>query len=413
MLRTSALSLAFLLTACQGASMTPAATNAGVTPNQRSYWPVARSRYRVLHSFAGGSDGAQPFFAGLIAAHRTLYGTTEYGGASSYGTVFRVSRDGRERVLYSFAGGSDGAEPHAGLIDVNGMLYGTTTSGGRFESGCFSGDRCGTIFQISRTGAEMVLHRFSGGAHGYSPLTGLINVEGMLYGTTGYGGSSNHGTVFRISTTGAGFKTLYSFAGGSDGALPGGDLIDVNGMLYGTTIEGGGSGCASGNGCGTVFRISTTGTERVLHSFDGPRGEYPQAGVIDLNGMLYGTTTGGDATGCSGSIGCGTVFRLSPSGGRFKVLHKFSGGSDGGEPNAALIDVNGVLYGTTYLGGSANSGIAFSITTTGTQNVLHNFGVGTDGVNPTARLLDFRSRLYGTTILGGTSSLGTVFALNP
>lgn len=412
MQRMSALSLAFLLTACQGGSMTPAATSSGVTPNQRSYWQAAHSRYRVLHSFAGGSDGAQPFFAGLISARRALYGTTEYGGTSSFGTVFRVSRDGRERVLYSFAGGRDGAEPHAGLIDVNGMLYGTTSSGGRFESGCFSGDSCGTIFQISRTGAETVLHRFSGGAHGYAPLTGLTDVQGVLYGTTAYGGSSNHGTVFRISTTGADFRTLYSFAGGSDGALPEGDLIDLNGTLYGTTAEGGGSGCASGNGCGTVFRINTTGTERVLHSFDGASGEYPDAGVIDVNGMLYGTTGGGDAAGCLGS-GCGTVFRVNTSGARFKVLYKFSGGADGGVPNAALIAVNGVLYGTTYVGGSADSGIAFSVTTTGTQNVLHTFGGAGDGVNPTARLLDVHGKLYGTTVLGGSSSLGTIFALNP
>jgi uncharacterized repeat protein (TIGR03803 family) len=211
---------------------------------------VSRSRYS-----GAGSDGAFPE-AGLIDVAGTLYGTTYQGGTSGAGTVFKVSTSGKESVLYSFKG-ADGADPYAGLIAVNGTLYGTTQQGG--SAGCESGYGCGTVFELSTSGKERVLHRFKGGTDGADPYAGLIALNGTFYGTTWHGGDSSAcsyssasgcGTVFEVNTSGN-ERVLYRFKGGKDGASPQAGLLAVKGVLYGTTGRGG-SGCE----CGTVFRIS-------------------------------------------------------------------------------------------------------------------------------------------------------------
>jgi uncharacterized repeat protein (TIGR03803 family) len=254
----------------------------------------------VLYGFAGGSgDGAAPF-AGLINVSGKLYGTTSAGGANGEGTVFKITRSGRETVLHSFGKGTDGQEPLAGLLDVKGTLYGTTEGGGTY------GD--GTAFSISTGGTEKVLHSFGNGTDGIEPYAGLIDVKGTLYGTTLFGGagcSYCRGTVFKITTSGN-ETVFYTFKGYGDGADPEAGVISVNGALYGTTFEGG------ANNDGTVVKIAPSGAETVLHSFAGGSGDglFPYAGLINVNGVLYGTTAGGGA-GC-GSYGCGTVFSLSP-----------------------------------------------------------------------------------------------------
>jgi len=268
----------------------------------------------VIHRFTGGSDGAHPW-AALIYVNGTLYGTTEAGGSgcpvtrsSGYtkgcGTVFSISSSGKERVLYRFAGKPDGAHPGAALLDVNGMLYGTTSTGGAYGEGC--------VFTIGTSGNEKVLYSFSGEPDGDYPIAPLINVKGTLYGTTHGGGASGDGTVFSISTAGA-ETVLYSFAGGSaDGAGPAVPLLDVNGTLYGTTDNGGGDGCSLNNGCGTVYSVSTSGAEQVLHLFTGGSdGAVPHAALVNVDGMLYGTTAEGGKLGCHRE-GCGTVFAITP-----------------------------------------------------------------------------------------------------
>jgi uncharacterized repeat protein (TIGR03803 family) len=274
----------------------------------------------VLHSFGGSSgDGYQPY-AGLINVKGTLYGTTTSGGAycpssGGYhcGTVFAITTSGKETVLYSFKGGSgDGANPFGGLLDVNGTLYGTTQDGGAY-CGSYG---CGTVFSITTSGKEKVLYSFKGGEY---PTASLINVNGALYGTTPTGGTSDNGTVFKITTSGK-ETALYSFKGGSgDGANPSDGLLDVNGTLYGTTVNGGSRSCtvSSSYGCGTVFSITMSGTETVIYSFKSTHGDgrYPFAGLIDVNGTLYGTTRDGGLSNCYGTSdfpGCGTVFSLSP-----------------------------------------------------------------------------------------------------
>ncbi len=377
--------------------------------------------YESLYSFRGATDGANPH-AGLTIVNGTLYGTTEHGGndpsgncgAEGCGSVFALNLpSGQERVLYSFQGQgngySDGSGPAAGLIDVKGTLYGTTQ---------FGGGGVGTVFSFKlSSGYESVLYSFEGGTDGELPLAGLITRNSMLYGTTSEGGcisgycGSIYGTVFEVSTTYGTESVVHSFGSGSDGRFPIAGLIDVKGTLYGTTLGGGGSGCRHGDGCGTVFEVSTSGTERVLYSFKGGTdGSGPATGLIDVNGMLYGTTASG------GAKGNGTVFEVSSSGSE-KVLYSFKGRKDGSEPEAGLIDVKGTLYGTTALGGANSEGTVFKITTTGVENVLHSFKGGTDGAWPDAGLVAAKGALYGTTVSGGgygpSGGNGTIFRISP
>ena len=208
---------------------------------------------KVLHSFGGESDGVEPGSA-LLDVNGTLYGTTADGGANGNGCVYSISTSGAEKVLYSFAGKGDGQYPIAPLIELNGTLYGTTLFGGA------SGD--GTVFSITTSGKEKLLYSFAGGSDGDGPGGPVLNVHGTLYGLTDWGGISSCsasgysgcGTIYSVTTDGT-EKVLYGFTGGKDGAMPQDGLVNVNGTLYGTTIYGGSSGC-QGLGCGTVFSLT-------------------------------------------------------------------------------------------------------------------------------------------------------------
>jgi uncharacterized repeat protein (TIGR03803 family) len=246
----------------------------------------------VVFSF-DGTDGSRPY-ASVIDVNGTLYGTTEDGGKYGYGTVFSVSTTGTERVLHSFKGDKDGAYPVASLTDVKGTLYGTTSTNGINDDG--------TVFSVSAAGKERVLYAFKGSSRsdGAGPYSGLIDVKGTLYGTTIGGGKEDAGTVFSVSTTGV-EHVLHSFGVGEDGDGPYANLIDVKGTLYGTTKSGG------TKGMGTGFSVSTTGVEHVLHDFAGGKdGANPTTSLVNVKGTLYGTTVYG------GSKGDGTVFALNP-----------------------------------------------------------------------------------------------------
>jgi uncharacterized repeat protein (TIGR03803 family) len=253
-----------------------------------------------------------------------------------------------ETVLYSFQGGSDGANPFAGLIaDESGNLYGTTIN---------STEGYGNVFRLSPRGTVTVLHSFTGfPSDGAVPLADLIaDSSGNLYGTTYIGGGSGYGVVFKVSADGTSYTVLHSFEAGTPVS---GLIADSSGNLYGTRF---GSGEAICFACGTVFKLSPDGTETQLHIFcttDCSDGQFPYGGVIaDRAGNLYGTTYSGGVSGCLRSEGCGVVFKLSP-GGVFTVLHFFTGfPGDGGNPQAGLIaDRSGNLYGTTYHGGGPSS----------------------------------------------------------
>ncbi|MGC1986425.1 MAG: choice-of-anchor tandem repeat GloVer-containing protein [Candidatus Cybelea sp.] len=395
------------------------ATSAKASRTDRvAYRFPTTSSYRVLHRFGRHANashdrgGANPK-SGLINVGGTLYGTTEAGGYEDNGVVYSISTTGVKKVLYRFlSGGSDGSDPIGDLINVNGTMYGTTSGGGSCGPG--------TVYSISATGTEKVLHSFCGSAYGNNPTSGLINVNGTLYGTEG---QDNSGDVYSISTSGT-YKVLYVFQGSGNGFGPYAPLLNVNGTLYGTTLYGG-SYCPSNFGCGTVYSVTTSGKEKVLYSFKGAPndGWFPFAGLINVNGTLYGTTFFGGSPGCENNDGCGIVYSVTTSGAE-KVLYRFTGGSDGGNPYSTLLEVNGTLSGTTSRGGTYGLGTVFSMSTSGSEQVLHSFN-GSDGAHPDAdSLIDVNGTLYGTTHVGGfkrgctrdgngTVGCGTVFALTP
>lgn len=352
--------------------------------------------YTVLHSFAGSpTDGALPFDSGSLVWRGNLYGTAFLGGASNNGVVFKLGPTGKETVLHSFAGSpTDGAFPVAGLIrDKTGNFYGTTRFGGASDFG--------TVFKLDSTGKETVLYSFTGGADGGDLQAGVVrDSAGNLYGTTIEGGTFGVGVVFKLDPTGN-ETVLYNFTGSADGALPYARLVrDEAGNLYGTAISGG----TTGNG--VVFKVDPSGTETVLYSFTGGTdGALPEAGLIrDIKGNLYGATA-------YGGLGCGVVFKLDSTGNE-TVLYTFTCGADGAQPRAGLLrDKAGNLYGTTESGGNSNSGVVFKLDITGEETVLHTF-TGPDGLQVDAGLVrDPKGNLYGTTVGGGASGDGVVFKL--
>jgi uncharacterized repeat protein (TIGR03803 family) len=350
-----------------GGGNSDAGTAFEMSPNGSGGWTE-----KLLYSFGEGLDGFNPEASLIFDARGNLYGTTPSGSMNGGGMAFELSPNGSggwtETVLHSFSGGTDGSAPFGALIfDGAGNLYGTTTSQGI--------NFYGTAFKLSPNGSggwtETVLHSFGAGTDGSGPTGGLIfDGAGNLYGTTYSGGTSNVGTVFELSPNGSGGWTetvLYSFNNnGSDGNYPYAGLVfDSAGNLYGTTYYGGTSNQ------GSIFKLSPNGnggwTETVLHSFDfnnGTDGAYPYAGLtFDAAGNLYGTTANG------GTCDYGTAFEFSPNGGggwTETVLHSFcNGGGDGYRPFAGLIiDHAGNLYGTAAVGGvgTAAFGTAFEIT---------------------------------------------------
>jgi uncharacterized repeat protein (TIGR03803 family) len=309
-------------------------------------------------------------------------------------------------VLHSFTGSPDGAYPYAGPVeDAAGNLYGTTPWGGA--------SYFGVVFEVDTSGTETVLYNFDGATAGANPEAGLVRDEaGNLYGTTALGGAFTYGVVFKLDTSGK-EKVLHSFSADfTDGQNPYGDglIRDKNGNLYGTTYYGG------RQQVGTVFKVDTSRKEKVLHVFAGgvSDGAYPYAGVIlDAKGNLYGDAEEG------GTSDSGVVYKLSKSG-KLTVLHSFTGGTnDGSYPQGNLaMDNDGNLYGATYNGGADNAGTVFELSPNGNggwnETVLHVFAGGaSDGAYPYAGvILDANGNLYGTTEEGGASNLGTVYELS-
>jgi uncharacterized repeat protein (TIGR03803 family) len=392
-----------LFTGC-GGSQLPFSPSPQGSAGQQS---LVRQAYKVLHPFGrSAEDGTHPE-ADLIVVKGTLYGTTVTGGSDGgYGTVFSITTGGGEAVLHSFGAAKDGVNPSARLLNVNGTLYGTTAQGGK-NSG-------GTVFSMTLDGTEKVLHSFDYNYSfpqkgGSIPEAGLTNVNGTLYGTTVTGGANDCGgddfcgTVFSITTSGK-FKVLHSFGKESDdGAFPQAPLLNVDGTLYGTTTLGGEFGA------GAIFSITTAGEEHTVYSFgtNANDGSNPMSGLIDVQGRLYGTTMQG------GSGDDGTVFAVTTDG--VEAMSFSFNGIDGSQPVAGLKNVKGVLYGTTSMGGVSNVGTVFRITKSGNETILHSFAKGS-GQQPRAGLAAIGGTLYGTTFGTTDSrpkTYGNVFSLSP
>lgn len=397
-----------------------------LTVSLASYLPMtAWAQHERAYSFTGPT-GANP--EGGLAADTVgnLFGTTFNGGDDNSGAVFEISPPPQaggkwsKVLLYSFTGGQDGWNPVGDLVlDQMNNLYGVTFGNAPVN--------CGVVFQLSpplqRGGSwkQTVLHTFGGPGDGCETLAGLLlDQAGNLYGTTFNGGSDGDGTVFQLTPlSGGGWveNVLYSFSDGVDGGHPMSNLvIDGAGNLYGTTAGGG-----LYNNKGTIFELSPPSspggvwTETVLHSFHRVDGANPWAGVVfGPSGALFGTAFVG------GTANLGTAFRLSlpamPGGAwRLTVLHDFAG-TDGSKPIAGLTVGNngGALYGTTSAGGANGEGTVFQITNSdgsSTESVLYSFTGGSDGAQPYGGVQFQNSALYGTTNLGGTQNLGTIFRL--
>jgi uncharacterized repeat protein (TIGR03803 family) len=362
--------------------------------------------YSVLHTFKGTPDGAHPYPSLIRDTAGNFYGTTELGGAFDQGAVFKMNASGAVKVLYSFSGTGDGAQPRASLLrGPDGSLYGTTSSGG---TGSCSGG-CGVIFKIDRSGHESVLYSLHGGLEGGVVQHALVaDSAGNLYGITEDGGDYAVGTVFKFDPAGN-FTTLFAFSG-LNGSGPNDVIRDAAGNFYGTTVTGGdGAGCLGG--CGVIYKLDLAGNESLLYTFQGGTdGAYPTARLLrDGAGNLYSTTPDG------GAHGYGTVFKLDASN-NLTVLYSFSGTPDGGNPLAGVIrDRQGNLYGTAWSGGTGpcqgGCGAVFKISSSGSEFLLHNFlGSPNDGSSPEGGLVtDPTGFLYGVTYYGASQADGTVF----
>jgi len=390
-------------------------------------------KFKVLHTFQG-KDGALPYNHLTLDAAGNIYGTTSVGGMGKgvcnafggCGTAFKLDKNGGQVWLHSFTG-KNGMQPLAGLTPGDaGTLYGTTYLGG--DTGCYQYG-CGTVFKLDRTGKEKMLYEFTGAADGRFPEPLLTrDAEGNLYGTT-YVGTGN---IFKIDSAGK-LTVLYQFTGGSDGCFPApGVILDAAGNLYGVAIQGGSAFCNSGYG--TAFMLDKKGNLRVLHTFGGSDGAYPNSlPLLDPAGNLYGTTNAGGNSGCGN--GCGTVYELSPqSDGTWteNVLYDFcslEGCADGWEPDGPLVrDRSGDIFGTTDSGGNSNEcggdgcGVVFKLEAGGKEQVLHTFTGGKDGARPPCGVtIDTAGNLYGVTQDGGNPSCplneeqgcGVVFKITP
>lgn len=403
----------------------------------------------VLYSFTGGDDGGAPEAGLTLGLDGSFYGTTFSGGASSYGTVFKITTNGALTSLYSFQEGTDAVNPSFPLVqNSNGLLYGVTREGGT--------NNIGAIYVVNTNGVESVLHSFTNEASGIQPVGRLaLGTNGNYYGMTETGGSGGRGTIFEIATNGV-FTLLYSFGFSSPGVFPDAGLtLGPNGTFYGTLSRGGlGKG-----GNGAIFTVTGGGSVNSLYSFtSGNNGALPNNTLLlASNGTFYGTTYNGGpddngsifsitatgnftplaqfydtgdgsspsglinggngnfygATSSGGMDGNGTVYRISTTG-AFQVIYAFTNGDDGANPDAALVrGADGNLYGTTVVGGDNAAGTIFQITTNGVLTNLYTFQ-GNDGANPEGALIQGNDGyFYGTTSGGGDESEGTVFRIKP
>jgi uncharacterized repeat protein (TIGR03803 family) len=366
-----------------------------------------------VHGNDGSSLYSSLAFDPVGNAYGTSVGGGAFNNGTVYKLTPTATGPWTETILYSFKGGTqDGSGTHATpVFDRAGNLYGATIAGGLTNTKACGGG-CGLVFKLSpptnggTTWTETILHRFTGGADGGVSFAGvIIDAKGNLFGATTAGGSKGAGTVYKLTHTSSGWKetVLYNFGGKPDGASPWATpTLDSAGNLYGTTYEGG----SSNNG--TVYKLtkgsSGTWTEQILCSFQGGTdGDQLFAGVVlDQAGNLYGATSGG------GTQNVGTAFELNSSTGWTKtILHQFLGlfYGDGANPNGLVFDAGGNLYGTSVGGGQFNPGTIFKLSPgTGgwTETVLYSFTGGDDGAYPSAALnIDASGNLYGTTLWGG------------
>lgn len=352
----------------------------------------AGSTFTVLHDFGGSpGDGANSGAEVTLDNSGNIYGTTDYGGANTYGTIFEIATDGTESVIHSFGGSGDGSTPDGAIsILSNGNMYGTTTFGGASQNG--------VIWEIPAGGVYTVLHNLTADEGNFARGRLIQDKKGKFYGTCLFGGANSDGTVIKFTQTGK-VTVLHTFDG-TDGEFPEhGVVMDKKGNVYGVTAFGG----ATDNG--SIYEIAKDGTFTSLYSFTGTTdGGFPYGGLaIDKAGNLYGSADDG------GANGDGVVFELS-AGGTYTVLYNFTDGADGEFPEGDTLRLGNNLYGTTTGGGANSEGGIYELTPQGKLKVLANFSQ-TNGNYYSAGLTPSGKVFYGTAEYGGTGDNGTVFSL--
>ncbi len=316
--------------------------------------------FTLINTFNGAVLGNTPYSSFVKGKDSAYYCTTSTGGAYGYGSIVKIC-GGTTTALFSFNKSVHGAYPKGDLLLASdGNFYGMTSSGG--TSGA------GTIFKITPAGAFTLLHNLNGSTDGASPTGGLIQAkDGLLYGMTVGGGSNNAGTIFKISLSGSSFSVIKNFVFATDGGAPGGSLIQASDSnFYGMTTNS-----------GRIFELTKAGVYTNLHTFNSSTDGYnPMGSLIQGgDGSLYGTCSDG------GLNSAGTIFKMSLSG-TFKTLRSLNNLSDGRMPKGSLLQgPDGMLYGTTSIGGTYNNGTVFKITTAGALTVLRNMNIVTDGGN--------------------------------
>lgn len=392
-MRKHALLFSFiLLAACSSATQSP------VPPRQidgaSTIAKASGNGYKLLYSFKGMPDGATPM-GNLTVFEDALYGVTAQGGnvdsltRQQTGTVFRITPNGDEKVIYAFGGADKDADsPNAPPIVVKGNFYGATPYGG-------TNGNYGAIYKLTAAGKETLLYSFVDYIKGTHPFQGLIYVNGLLYGAATYGGPTGNGLIYSVSLSGK-FKVLYAFRGGLDGAYPYSSLVYADGKLWGTTVG------ASSKPYGTVFSMTLSGKETPIYQFKGPPDSgFPSGGLTLVGNLFYGTAAGGAKQG-------GTIYSIDANG-KENVLHSFPyyGGPNG------LTYVDGMFYGATYRGGAGipGHGEIFQANKAGKTVALYKFTGAANGKQPSGQLTAFDGRLYGVTEKGGQYGYGTVFSV--
>jgi uncharacterized repeat protein (TIGR03803 family) len=362
---------------------------------------ASAASYSLFHSFLGAAaDGKNPL-SDLTIAGSKLFGTTPQGGASNAGTLFSIGTDGSDyTLLRSFGGTGDGTYPQGGMAVSGTTLFGTTGGG-------VTNHQFGTIFSMDVHGGSYQVLRSLAFSEGSSPIGNLEIAGSRVYGTTQGGGTNGGGTAYSMNLDGSDFQVLHTFRGGlNDGLQPLGGVTVIGDTVYGTTGMGGLANI------GTVYALDTDGSDfHLLHAFLGSDGITPAAELTTDGSVLYGTTFNGG----SKPDGGGTVFALNADGTAFHLVHSFAGGpADGSLTEGGVTLVGSKLYGTTVVGGAQGYGSVFSVNPDGSDfQLLYSFAGGPgDGRQPYAGLTSDGSTLFGTTNIGGSANSGTLFAFN-
>jgi len=390
-------------------------TSQGVSETNGTLFKITSTGgFALLHTFTGGTDGANPVAPLVQGTSGNFYGTCA-NSESGFGTVFEATTNGTVSPLYAFTGGNDGANPAAALLEAyGGVFFGTASSGGS--------NNVGAIFSITSAGAFTPVMSFVGGRDGSNPEAPLVQgPNGNFYGTTYQGGAAGDGVVFEVTTNGT-FTTLYSFTNGLDGGFPASCLtLGTDGNFYGESFAGG-----AGHS-GVTFKVAPEGTVTVLHTFTGEAdGSGPVGGLVQgTNGIFYGTTYNDGYEFGQPEYIVGTVFEMGTEG-IAAPLYKFTNGYDGGNPRGGLaLGTDGNLYGTATSGGSpfgtglplhppTNAGTIFKVTPDGVLTPLHAFTNNLDGELPVCKLVQWTGgNFYGTAPKGGAHGYGTVFMMTP